>query len=72
MTGLQRLTADQRLRLETEVAIVEAAIAELDTFNCADVDPTFRMLIGLSATQMRLGLSSISGILALQDRIQRG
>lgn len=71
MTGLQRLTADQRLRLETEVAVVEAAITELDTFNCCDIDPTFRMLIGLSATQMRLGLSSISGILALQERIAR-
>ena len=71
MTGLQRLTPDQRLRLETEVAVVEAAIAELDTFVHADVDPTFRMLIRVSATQMRLGLSSISGLLAMQERIAR-
>ena len=69
MSGLQRLTDDQRLRMDTEVAVIEAAIAELDAFVHEDVDPIFRMLIGLSATQMRLGISSLYGIASLHRRL---
>lgn len=67
--GLERLTAEQRNQLETEVAMIQSALESLAASGASDVEPIYRLLLSMAESQIRLGLGAVQAICNMQDRL---
>ena len=67
--GVMPLTAQQLQVLETEVAVLNSAIDELEAMQLGNLDAVFRTLLAVATPQLRLGLGSLEAMLKLAARM---
>lgn len=67
--GLERLSAEQRNQLDTEVAMIQSALESMAESGVAELEPIYRLLLSMADSQIRLGLGAVLAICAMQDRL---